>query len=257
LLALRIDDIGASSKRYEVYSDSLWGNWLFLKYLPPFKKWGPYREMRAKEWYEIYDLLKRYHAKLTVAVTATWAKSENQVIPFPIRFPEEARALREGVREGLIEIANHGLTHCVLKNNAFKPKWFSANRLYHREFWDWIPREIQEEHIRRSQEILQNWFATEIVTFVPPGSVFTDDTLEIAQQYGLRYVSCNTQSRILDRMVIVGDEDVVLFHDRDFVLNGVGWLREKVKSQRNKQFCFIWELGERLLTSTQTRLHKS
>jgi hypothetical protein len=254
--ALRIDDIGASSKRYEVYSHYPWSNWLFLKYMPPFKKWGPYREMRAKEWYEIYNLLKRYNAKLTVAVTAAWAESESQLIPFPIWFPEEARALREGVREGLIEIANHGLTHCVLKDNAFKPRWFSGNRLFHREFWDWIPPETQEKHLRRSQEILQSWFDTEIVTFVPPGNVFTDVTLEIARQYGLRYVSCNTPRKILSKVVIIGDEDVVPFHDRDIVLNGVGWLRRLIDNQGDRRFCFIRELGESFLTSTQNRLYK-
>lgn len=265
-LALRIDDIGASSKRYEVYSDWCWrkgplrldGNWLFLKHLPPFRKWGPYREITAQEWNAIYNLLEKSGAKLTVAVTAAWAESERRLIPFPVRFPKQAATLKEGLEQGLIEIANHGLTHCVLKDNAFKPKWFSSNRRYHREFWDWITLEIQEEHIRRSQDILQNWFDTEIATFVPPGNVFTDATLEIAQRYGLRYVSCNTPPRIYGQMVIIGDEQVVLFHDRDIVLNGVVWLRQLIDNQPGQQFCFVRELGERILTSaTQIRLPDS
>lgn len=257
LQALRIDDVGASTKCYEVYSDWHWrkgplrlkGNWLLLKYLPPFKKWGPYREMTAQVWYKIYDLLERYDAKLTVAVTAAWAESDQKLIPFPMRFPEEAAVLKEGLEQQLIEIANHGLTHCVLKNNAFKPKWFSSNRCYHREFWDWVPIEIQEEHIRRSQDILQNWFDTEIVTFVPPGNVFNDATLEIAQRYGLRYVSCNTPLRIHDQIVIIGDEQVLPFHDRDVVLGGVEWLRKLIANQGDKRFCFVRELGKRIFTS--------
>src|SRR3989442_5561 len=56
--ALRLDDVGASSKRYEVYSTRSWGlgrlrisgNWLFLKYLPGVKRWAPYRELTAAEW---------------------------------------------------------------------------------------------------------------------------------------------------------------------------------------------------------------
>jgi len=206
----------------------------------------------------MYDLLEEYGAKLTVAVTAAWAESEGHMIPFPMRFPEEAAALKEGLEQGLIEIANHGLTHCVLKDNAFKPKWFSSNRRYHREFWDWVPLEEQEEHIRRSQDILQTYFKAEVVTFVPPGNVFTDATLGIARRYGLRYVSCDTPRRIHGRVVIVGDEQVLSFHDRDIVLNGVGWLQQLIANQEGKQFYFIRELGERILTSpSQSVLPKS
>ncbi len=256
MIAFRLDDVGASTKKYEVYSDRVWelgrlrisANWLFLKYLPGFKKWGPYREMTAGEWYAIYNLLEESEAKLTVAVTAAWAESEERLIPFPLRFPEEAAALKEGSEQGLIEIANHGLTHCVLKDNAFKPKWFSSNRRYHREFWDWIPREVGEDHIRASQDILQSWFNTEIVTFVPPGNVFTDATLETAHRYGLRYLSCNTPQRIHDQMIIVGDDQVLPFHDRDIVLRSIEWLKQLIANQEDRRFCFVRELGERICT---------
>lgn len=264
LIALRLDDVGASSKKYEVYSDRVWklrirgrtlkirnrklkisvGNWLFLKYLPAFKAWGPYREMTDQEWYAVYDVLEQFHARLTVAVTAAWVESEKNLIPFPRRFPEEATVLKEGLRQGLLEIANHGLTHCVLKNNAFRPRWFSSNRDYHREFWDWLSPELHEEHIRRSQDILQTYFQTDIVTFVAPGNVFTDVTLEYAQKYGIRYVSCKVSPRIYNQLVIIGDERVAPFHDREIVLNGVEWLRRRLTSLKEKQFWFVKELGE-------------
>jgi len=264
VIALRLDDVGASTKKYEVYSTRAWkirikgrtlkikgrkikfsvGNWLFLKYLPAFKAWGPYREMTTQEWYGVFDLLEQFHAKLTVAVTATWVESEHKLIPFPIRFPEEANALKEGLQQGLLEIANHGLTHCVLKNNVFKPKWFSGNRLYHREFWDWVPPEVHEEHIRRSQDILQTYFQTDIVTFVAPGNVFTDVTLEYAEKYGIRYVSCKTPPKMYKQLVIIGDEGVVPFHDREIVLYGIEWLRQLLAQQPSPQFCFVRDLGE-------------
>jgi len=253
--ALRLDDVGACSKRYEVYSDHAWkqgrleisANWLFLKYLPPFKKWGPYREIRPNEWRDIQDSLERYRAKITVAVTAAWAESEDRIIPFPQKYPEEAAMLKEGVKRGLIEIANHGLTHCVLANNAFKPRWFAGNRQYHREFWDWIPYKTQENHIRRSQEILQTYFETEVVSFVPPGNVFTDVTLEIAERHGLRYVSCGMPQCIRNQIVIVGEDRVLPFHDRDIVLSGLSWLNQLLKDNVNNQFYFIKELGQMIL----------
>ena len=36
-IALRIDDIGASTKKYEIYSKKFLGNILFLKYTELFK----------------------------------------------------------------------------------------------------------------------------------------------------------------------------------------------------------------------------
>lgn len=238
LRALRLDDVGASSKRYEVYSNRVWrwgplrvsGNWLFLKYLPGLKGCGPYREMRADEWQQVLAILRAASARMTVAVTAAWADRADRVTPFPDRFPAQAEVLKEGVRQGLIEIANHGLTHCVLEGDRFRPRWMSSNREFHREFWDWVPPAVQELHIRRSQEILQDYFGP-VITFVPPGNVFSEATLEIAARYGLRYVSCNTPPRKTAGLVVMGNEDVVPFHDRDLVLNGVGWLRALIDRQ--------------------------
>ncbi len=264
VVALRLDDVGASTKKYEVYSTYTWklsvkrktfklrgkklkialGNWLFLKYLPGLKAWGPYREMTSQEWYAMLDLLEKFHGKLTVGVTATWAESQENLIPFPERFPEEAAVLKEGLQQGLLEIANHGLTHCVLKNNVFKPKWFSGNRQYHREFWDWIPPEVQEEHLQRSQEILQSYFQTDVVTFIPPGNMFTDVTLQWAEKYGIRYVSCQTSPQTGAGLVILGNEHVIPFHDREIVLNGLEWLKQLLVDQQDNQCCLVKELGE-------------
>ena len=259
-LAFRLDDVGACSKRYEVYSHHTWrlgpivvsGNWLFLKYLPHLKRWGPYRELTYPEWHRIFDLLEQYDARLTVAVTAAWPLSATEVVPFPKRFPQEAMALREGVEQGLLEIANHGLTHCVLEGNAFKPRWFSSNRRYHREFWDWVPLEVQEDHLRRSQEILQGYFRAPVMTFVPPGNVFTDATLEIASRYNLWYVCCNTSQQILQDQVVLGEDQVFPFHDRDIVMHGTQWLQRRLEEHSRDSFCFVRDLGEALLSGAGT-----
>lgn len=251
-LALRMDDVGASTKRYEVYSNHCWsigpltlsGNALFLKYVPPLKAWGPYRELSGTEWVGILRMLEERAARLTVALTATWAVSSDRLVPFPERFPSQAAILKDGVRHGLIEVANHGLTHCVLESNAFKPKWFGSNRQYHREFWDWIPLERQDEHLRRSQEILQTFFETEVVTFVPPGNVFGEATLKIAERHGLRYVCCRTTPRALDRVVVLGEADVEPFHDRDIVRSGLPFLSRLLDLHRDRRFCFVRELAE-------------
>jgi peptidoglycan/xylan/chitin deacetylase (PgdA/CDA1 family) len=252
LLALRLDDVGASTKRYEVYSKRSFGvgrvrvsgNWLFLKYLPGLKAWGPYRELEAADWYHVFDVLQRASASMTVAVTAAWAEAADRVTPFPRRFPAAAAALRDGVRQGLIEIANHGLTHCVLDRNRFRPHWFSSNREFHREFWEWVPARIHDEHVARAQAILQDYFQVPVVTFVPPGNVFTDDTLAAAERHGLRYVSCETPVRRRGALTILGNEDVEAFHDRDLVQNGVGWLTSLMAAHPGRRFGSVAALAQ-------------
>lgn len=251
-LALRIDDIGASSKRYEVYSDKNWcigplkvsGNWLFLKYLPAIKKWGPYREMMDTEWFQVFDVLAQADAKLTVGITASWVESEHSNPSFPERFPAEAQALRQGLQQGLIEIANHGLTHCVTAGNAFKPKLMDGNRAQHREFWDWLPDDLHEEHIARSQEILQGYFKTDVVTFVPPGNVFSAATLRSAKKHGIRYVSSNTVNDLGQDIRMIDPEMVLAYHDRELVLEGVSWLKALLADHREQEKVFLRELGE-------------
>jgi peptidoglycan/xylan/chitin deacetylase (PgdA/CDA1 family) len=222
------------------------GNWLFLKYLQGWKSAGPYREMHASEWGQVLGILREASASMTVAITAAWADRADRVTPFPTRFPEQAEALKEGVRQGLIEIANHGLTHCVLEGNLFRPHWLSSNRRYHREFWEWVPPSVQEHHIRRAQDILQDYFDVPVITFVPPGNVYTADTLAIAERCGLRYVSCATSPAVMGNVVVLGNENVVPFHDRDLVLHGVDWLRALIHRQQGARCCSVAELAASL-----------
>jgi peptidoglycan/xylan/chitin deacetylase (PgdA/CDA1 family) len=243
--ALRMDDVGAASKRHEVYSKRRWGNVLFLKRVPGLKAWGPYRELRADEWRRVCDLLSRRGARLTVGITAAWVESEQSLIPFPEQCPDQARAIKDGVDAGLLEVANHGLTHCVLDNGAFRPRLFSSNRQSHREFWDWLPAETHETHIRTAQDILQRFFGVPVVTFVPPGNVFADVTLTAASRHGLRYLSCSTAPRAHAPLSFVGDGDVVPFHDRDLVLHGLEWLEQRIDREGDVRFCFVRDLAER------------
>jgi peptidoglycan/xylan/chitin deacetylase (PgdA/CDA1 family) len=192
----------------------------------------------------ILNVLERHEAKLTVGVTAAWVNWDGSLTPYPERFPAQAEVLRDGIQAGLIEIANHGLTHCILENHAFRPAWRHSNRKSHREFWTHVPVDSQEEHIRRSQTILQDAFGVDVVTFVPPGNVFTDDTLEIAARNGLRIVSCDTPPRSHSQLRIIGNRDVLAFHDREIVLEGLGWLEAQLEAYSGYQFCFVRELND-------------
>lgn len=248
-----MDDVGASSKRYEIYSKALplpgpagsVGDVLFLKALPPFRAWGPYRELSDAEWGSILDVLRHERSRLTAAITATWVTWNGDLIPFPERFPHQAAIIRRGVDEGLLEVANHGLTHCVLTGRAFRPRWFTGNRRAHREFWPWLPHEVHLEHLERAQRILEDWIGRPIASFVPPGNVFSATTLVAAEAVGLRVVSCRTTPRESGLIKIVGDEHVRAFHDRDIVLGGVESLRRIIAEQRSRgmAMCFVRDLG--------------
>ena len=252
-IALRIDDIGASTKRFEVYSKRKFGNFLFLKYLNGFKAWGPYREMIVSEWIEIFNILRECSAKLTVGITAAWVERNGDYIPFPEKYPDEADVLKDGLDEGLLEIANHGLTHCVVRKHL--PRAFSSNRQYHREFLKLLPREIHFDHLEQSQKILQDYFGTRITTLIPPGNVFTNDTVEAAYSYGIKRINyANRKNSFLREniKIINGQvtynkniplENAIRFHDREIVMGGVDWLKRKLEEiPADTEFVFVKNL---------------
>jgi len=240
-LALRIDDIGASTKQFEVYSKIRFGNILFLKYLKPFKAWGPYPEMTIEMWNRILEIIDQHNAFLTVGVTANWVEEDSTLVPFPEKFPNEAKILKEGFKTGRIEIANHGLTHCVIGEHL--PRLFTSNRKYHREFWGWIPREKHFEHLEKSQAILKDWLGETITTLIPPGNVYTVDTLNASEKYGIKQINSYLDHNVESKVCIINEDHVDAFHDRELVMNGANWLDEKLTSyNKEKTFVFVKEL---------------
>jgi peptidoglycan/xylan/chitin deacetylase (PgdA/CDA1 family) len=254
-VALRLDDVGAASKQHEVYGITrialgplalpFPGNLLFLKYLPPIKRWGPYPELTAAQWEAILAALVDAGARLTVAVTAGWVERDGRIVPFPTKFPDQARALRDGVGKKLVEIANHGYTHCLMEDGLFRPRLFSGNRPYHREFYDWLPETVHRQHLRAAQDILGSWFGVPIETFVPPGNVLSAKTVIAAASLGIRFISRLGGAPGGDAagVVFVDGPEVLAFHDRDLVRRGIGYLRRQLASRREARFVTVSELG--------------
>lgn len=242
--ALRIDDIGASSKHHLYYAKRRFANLGPLRDRRLFGHWAPYREMTALDWDQIFVLLRRYRAVLTVGVTATWVEDDGSLVPFPEKFPGEAAALRDGVARGLIEIANHGLTHCVLDQQQFRRRpWFGTNQRFHREFWDWIPAETQLANLRRAQAILTDYFQVAITTLVPPGNVYSAATLAACREVGLRTVNCQAPQLVDgDAPRVIGDDDVLAFHDRELVEEGPRWLERRLRTMATPPQLFIRDL---------------
>ena len=236
-IIFRMDDIGASSKRFEVYSKFFLGNFLFLKYLPVFAAWGPYPELTAEVWREILNILEKTNSQMTIAVTSAWVEEDANLTPFPKKFPKQAKILKRGVSQKLIEIANHGLAHCVVGKHL--PRLFLPNRKFHREFWNWVPKEVHYQNLERSQKILQDYFG-KVVTFVPPGNVWTKDTEMAAVKFGIKYL-CGLENFVKtaqksNGLIYISDSDSFTFHDRDVVKNGIGWFKEKILEFKDKDF---------------------
>lgn len=243
-LALRIDDIGASSKQLLYYAKRWYLNFGPLRDRRLFGHWAPYREMTAADWHQTYKILERFSAKLTVAITATWAEPDGTLVPFPDKFPDEAAALGHGLAKGYLEIANHGLTHCVLDGGRHRrrPLW-GTNRPYHRELWDYVPADQQLDQLRRAQDILTGYFRTPITTLVPPGNVYALQTLEACRALGLTTVNCERpQITLGDTPRVIGDDHVVAFHDRELVVFGTGWLEAKLRALPRPPHKFIRDL---------------
>jgi peptidoglycan/xylan/chitin deacetylase (PgdA/CDA1 family) len=250
-LALRIDDIGASSKAFEVYSNKLRGcaNFLFLKSLPFLKNWGPYRELSVTEWDAILRIIRENGINLTVAITAVWVEEDGKLVPFPDKFPQQASLLKEASRAGLCEIANHGLTHCL--EGKHMPRLFTSNRKFHREFYPERAESEVKEHLRLSQDILQNYFQQKIVTLVPPGSVWSEVTERLCPEFGLKIISCGGigETRNQNGVFLLGEKDTIAFHDRDLVLKGIGFLSSLIKEYLNTELISVKEAVNRIRCS--------
>lgn len=202
-MILRLDDIGASSKQHERTRFG-WGGW------------APYPELTAAQLAAVMDTLALCGSTMTVAVTACWVERSGALTPYSARFPAACSVLRDAAQCGLVEIANHGLTHCVPGRHL--PRWFRSNRQFHREFTSYLPPDQHREHLVRSQELLSEAFGVRPTVLVPPGGMMTADTVAAAYDAGIRHFSHRVNG--------------LAFHDRDIALHGVSWLRERLRGQR-------------------------
>lgn len=248
-LILRFDDIGASSKIYNQHGKKLFrvkniplfyfplADFLFFKRIWPFAKAGPYNELTASEWQGFLQIFKEENVRPLIAITAAWVDEKNRLIPFPSKFPEEADMLKHALEEGVIEIANHGLTHCVVGKHL--PKLFSSNREYHREFWPYLDQKVHTEHILQSQKILEDYFQKKIDTFVPPGNIWSIKTYRAIRQTNIKNVLCSRYMidslEPMEGIEFLEDRThSLVFHDRDLKLYGSEWLKKTIALHRNQ-----------------------
>ena len=111
------------------------------------------------------------------------------------------------------------------------------------DLYTYIPDWKHHEAIRLSQEILQNYFNARVVTFVPPGNVYSKATIQACAENGIKIINSKKDYMQTDVVRIVDEGHVLAFHDRDLVLKGVEWLdRNLSKFSGNYDFCFVKDL---------------
>lgn len=239
MITIRIDDIGASTKQFEQYGRQdfgplhfPWANYLFLKRMWPFKKWGPYAELTSKEWAEYLETFKHLNIRPLVAITASWVEKDSRLTSFPDKWPEEAAILKEAALQGKITIANHGLTHCIVGKHL--PLFRHSNRDFHREFWPELDQATHDKHIKYSQEILENWLSQPIEVFVPPGNVWSVKTYEALLDTNIKKVIANRymldSNQPLKNIEFIDDrQNFLIWHDRDLKLKGGRWVKSQLE----------------------------
>lgn len=232
MVTFHIDDIGASSKHFNQHASFSFANFWFLKRIWLFKRWAKYEELTSEEWIRFLEIFDKYKIIPIISITACWVEKDSSLVPFPEKFPEEAQILKDAFLNNKIVIANHGLTHCVVGKHL--PKFWGSNREFHREFWSWLPQKIHQEHILKSQEILENFFGKRIEIFVPPGNVWSFKTHKALKKTNIKKVICSRylldSNEPMDYIEYIDDSKGFFnFHDRELKLYGEQWLLSKIK----------------------------
>ena len=125
-IALRIDDFGASSKEFEIYTKKFgrFGNYIGLHHFKKYRAWAKYQELETHELKTFINLLSNANCKATLGITASWQLKDGTLVSYPDKFPDNVALIKEVIDADLIEIANHGLTHCVTENFSFTKVFF-------------------------------------------------------------------------------------------------------------------------------------
>lgn len=246
-LTFRFDDIGASSKLYTQHGKKVFryknvpffyfplANFWFFKRIWPFAKAGPYAEISVQEWESFLQIFQQEEVHPLIAITAAWVEKDGSLTPFPEKFPEEAALLKRAFQAGRITLANHGLTHCIVGKHL--PQTFGSNREFHREFWPSLDEQLHQDHVLRSQAILEDYFGAPITLFVPPGNVWSKKTYTALLKTHIRTVIADrymldSQEPMKDITFIADKDGYQVFHDRDLKKGGVQWLKKTIAAYK-------------------------
>jgi len=196
----------------------------------------------------LIEPLKKYNAIMNMHVCTGFVnpKTRRIEIPWEQKFVDEfgnrqdyastKAGLMDGMREGVLEIQNHGWTHMLPDLDSPPGPWWDApidgekaEKGWYREFYDVrrdreIPAAVQALHLRNGLGGIQEQFGVFPLSFRPGGAQFTttypNSILEIAArlgfgtQAGFHYLA---RDRIIDFSPIVGETYVYFDQSADLI----------------------------------------
>ena len=201
-VALRLDDVGAASKRHEVYGITriplgpfalpFPGDLLFLKYLPPIRRWA------AVSGADIFavggrpDAARRRRRQADGGGDSRLGGARRPYRAVSRKVPPNRRGrCAPGSRRELVEIvANHGYTHCADGRRALPPPTLLGQpSLPPESFTTGCRRRstVSISALPRTSSV--HGSAVPIETFVPPGNVMSAKTVSAAASVGIRFIS--------------------------------------------------------------------
>jgi len=186
-------------------------------------------KLNLRQWDSIRQILKKYHACLTIGYVSGWVDDGNKergflsvdnvnvtrvpgsVFPSPVvkyirklgsqeklyDYQDEYSGIFNLVKEGLIDIAVHGYTHIF---PDFK-KWLAASNCYEAENWysefstdgmDYINTEVKNGRphpLEKAVDLIIKFFNTRPTTLINPREKFTNTILKKALDLNFKLIS--------------------------------------------------------------------
>ena len=101
------------------------------------------------------------------------------------------------------------------------PRLLSSNRIFHRDFADWLPQFMHRKIIHQSQEILENWLEREVNILAPPGNQYSLKTLKACKNTNIKYIQSSLNLIPSDsELNHLSLKKCRCFHDREIKLYG-------------------------------------
>ena len=80
-------------------------------------------------------------------------------------------------------------------------------------------------------------------TFIPPGNVYSNDTIDAAEAFGIMRINSSKIIPNQTKVNIINEDSVYPFHDREIELYGISWLEDRIKElKQNQEFALIRDL---------------
>lgn len=167
--------------------------------------WG-WEYFTAREWRRFFETLRRHSAKVNLMIVPfNVSKDTGAWVPYNLTHPREVEEIRKAVREGIVEVGDHGATHVNPFQEGFiraegKDPMYLTSKIRFEFGYDpnsrrRIPFELQLYHIRAGTKAIEEWFGVRPIVFTPPWHVWDNSTEKALKELGYAFLSADFRFR--------------------------------------------------------------